>query len=121
MTWSRLDDRFGTHRKVSRAWKRDRASIGLYAMALTYTSSHELDGHIDPEWVESKLPKPGERRRAVDALVSAGLWEENSEGWIVHDFLDYNPSAAELREKRAAEAARKAAARAAKLSAGNPS
>lgn len=114
MTWARLDDRFHSHRKVMRAWKHNRAAIGLHVLALTYTCGHELDGHVDTEFVELLLPRPSERRHAVTALVDSGLWTENGSGWVIHDFLKFNPSAAELREKREKEAARKAAARASK-------
>ena len=112
MTWARLDDKFDSHRKTMRAWKLNRASVGLHIMAITYTCGHELDGMVDPEFVETKLPKPAERKKAIEALLSAGLWEACGDGWQIHDFLDYNPSSADLKTKRAAEAARKAAARA---------
>jgi hypothetical protein len=120
MTWARLDDRFYSHRKVVRAWKLSRAAVGLHVMALSYTCSYELDGHVDAGFVETVLPKDRERQNAVAALVDAGLWHPNGDGWVIHHFLDYNPSAKELREKRDKEAARKAAARAAQLSAGSP-
>lgn len=120
MTWARLDDRFHSHRKVVKAWKLNRASVGLHVLALTYTCGHELNGHVDPEFVETMLPKLGERERAVSALVQAGLWKADGDGWLVHDFLDYNQSAEDLRDKRNKEASRKAAARAAKSANGSP-
>lgn len=114
MTWARLDDRFHSHRKVMRAWKSHRAAIGLHVLALTYTCGHELDGHVDVEFVELLLPKTAEREKVVSALVEAGLWDENGTGWVIHDFLKFNQSAADLRDKRDKEAARKAASRAGK-------
>lgn len=119
MTWARLDDRFYSHRKVRRAWKLCRASIGLHTLALTYTCGYDLNGRVDSEFVEMMLPAQRERERAVAALVQAGLWEENGDDWLIHDFLDYNQSADEIREKRDREAARKAAARA-KAANGSP-
>jgi hypothetical protein len=95
-----------------RGWKLNRGSIGLWAMSIAYASGHELDGHIDLEWVETKLPRAAERNKIVGALVESGLWEVNGDGWIVHDFLVYNPSAEELAERRRAEAERKAKKRA---------
>jgi hypothetical protein len=111
MTWARLDDRFYSNRKVMRAWKLSRASVGLHTMALAWCCGHELDGHVDEEFVESVLPKDKERAVAVDALVAVGLWHRNGTGWVINDFLEYNPSAASLREKRRKEAERKAQAR----------
>jgi predicted phage terminase large subunit-like protein len=37
-------------------------------------------------------------------LVAAGLWEQHPDGFLVHDFLEYNPSAAELDSKRHSKA-----------------
>jgi hypothetical protein len=81
-------------------------------MALAYSCGHEYDGEIDTEFVETLLPKDRERDGAVQALVDAGLWKPMKGGWVIHDYLKYNPSAAELAEKRRREAERKAAARA---------
>jgi hypothetical protein len=34
---------------------------------------------------------------AVAELVASGVWDENgADGWKIHDYLDYNPSKAEL-------------------------
>jgi hypothetical protein len=62
---------------------------------------------VDEEFVEDYLPDDGERGSAVDALVRAGLWEEDSPGWSVHDFLKYNPSKAEAEMRRETDRRRK--------------
>lgn len=82
-------------------------------MALAYCAGHEYDGEVDAEFTETMLPKDRERQQAITALVSAGLWHEREDGWVIHDYLEFNPSAAELAEKRRVDAERKAAARAA--------
>lgn len=113
MTWVKIDDRFYGHRKAMRAW-RTRGALGLHLLALTYCASHETDGLVDEAFVAEKLPGVREHDRTVTALIDAGLWEPTDGGWQIHDYLNYNPSAAELAERRRKEAARKAAARAAK-------
>lgn len=108
MTWSRVDDLYDDNRKIKRAWRRHPRAVGLHAMSLTYSSRHETDGLIDLEWLEEKLPKPTEREAVIKALVECGLYEPvDGEHFRVHDYLDYNPSRADLEAKRARDAERK--------------
>lgn len=111
MTWARLDDRFHEHRKVKSAWHVDPGAVGLHVVAITYCAGHETDGLVDVEFVREKLPRQRDRDRLIGALVNAGLWEPVDDGWLLHDFLDYNPSKASLDEKRARDAERKARGR----------
>lgn len=107
MAWVRLDDRFHGNRKVRRAWRNSRASVGLFTLSLTYCAQHETDGRIDLEWVEDTLPSPKDRNKAIAALLDAGLWVVHADGYEVHDYLDYNESRAALTERRTREAERK--------------
>lgn len=106
MTWTKLDDGFHGHPKIRRAW-RDRTALGLYVLAVNHATCYELDGRISPEFVEDQVPDQSERDRAVTVLIECGLWEPNGEGWVIHDFLKYQPSRAKLREGRERDAARK--------------
>jgi hypothetical protein len=106
VSWAKLDDRFHGNRKVRRAWKRSRASVGLYVLALTYAAQHETDGMVDAEFIDDALPKTAERDAAVRALVDCGLWEMAGEDYRIHDYLDYHPSAADAEAKREAKARR---------------
>lgn len=113
MTWARIDDQLHGHRKIKRAWK-TRGALGLHLMALSYCAGHLTDGYVDEEFVEEKLPSKAERVKLVGALIEAGLWIAVEGGWRINDFLDYNPSRADVEERRRKEAERKALARAAK-------
>lgn len=46
-------------------------------------------------------------RKLADALVSAGLFDRADGGYLVHDYLDFNPSRVVVLKKRADDAARK--------------
>ena len=107
MTWARLDDSFYSHPKIRKAW-RMRASIGLHVLAISYCADHSLDGKLPAEFAEDQLPDPDERDAAVTALIDAGLWKRNGQGFEVHDFLAYNPSRADLTAQREADRQRKA-------------
>ncbi len=109
MSWAKLDDRYDDNRKVKRAWRKDRAAVGLHAMAITYCSRHRTDGVVDIEWLEDRLPASRERNKTLGVLVELGLFEplDGGEHWYVHDYLDYNPSRQDKEE--ASDAARNAA------------
>jgi hypothetical protein len=87
MPWGRLDDSFDAHRKVRRAGLE---ATGLHARALSYCAGALTDGHVDPEWLEERA---GRRAGKLgELLVVAGLWEPNCDGFVIHDYLEYNPS-----------------------------
>jgi hypothetical protein len=107
MTWARLDDQFHAHRKIRQAWHQAPASIGLHVMALTYCACFETDGFVDTAFVTEKLPVKSARDAAVRALIECGMWRELDNGYVIHDYLDYNPSRAQIVERRAKDAERK--------------
>lgn len=90
MVWVRIDDKLHSHPKVLAAWEKDPASLGLYLLALSHAGAHLTDGTIDKHAVRQWVPRPNRRRKAINALVEAGLWTANGDGWEIHDYLDYN-------------------------------
>lgn len=106
MPWVRLDDSLHGHPKAAKAGLE---AMGLHALALTHCSAYLTDGHVDPEFVDSKAGRRAPK--IVERLIEAGLWELNGSGWLIHDYLSYNPSREQVQNKRAAEAARKASGR----------
>ena len=104
MTWAKIDDRLHGHPKARRAGLE---AMGMWAMCLSFCAAYNTDGQIGRADVEAI----GGRRAAALAakLVEAGLWTPTDDGWTFHDFLAYNPSAAqvEAERKRKAEAGRR--------------
>ena len=107
MAWAKLDDRFHSHPKAMAAWEQEPASIGLYALALSWVAAHETDGHVPSAWINRQVPVQSDRDRLTETLTEAGLLEPNGGGWLIHDYTKYNPSKAELEARRRADAARK--------------
>ena len=107
MSWAKLDDGFFRHPKARAAGKDGRA---LFIAGLCWAASHLTDGFI-AETDLGLIAAEAEVRPAPTArrLVEVGLWEPVDGGWVIHDYLDYNPSAEAVREKRRkrAEAGRK--------------
>jgi len=109
--WGRLDDHFHDDPKTIRVGL---AANGLFARAVSYCADHETDGVIPVDWVTAQLvgetKTAGQRILAV--MFEAVIFEhqENGGGYLVHDYLDYNPSRAQIASKRARDSQRKSGA-----------
>jgi hypothetical protein len=100
--WAKIDDGFFDHPKARAAGKDGRA---LFLASLCWAGRSQLEGVIDRSVLQLLAAKaevkavPTARR-----LVEVRLWEVHPDGWLIHDYLDYNPSAdkvKEIRDKRA--------------------
>jgi hypothetical protein len=103
MTWARLDDSFPEHPKVAALTD---SAFRLWTTALCYSARNLTDGLISPVALRycgsnANLSRPG---RTASTLVTAGLWEAEGDAYRIHDYLDYNPSKADVERDR--EAAR---------------
>lgn len=63
-----------------------------------WAADNESDGHV-PEAVAKGLL--GAKPKIVAELESAGLWERNGTGWVIHDWLEHQKSKAQLVAERA--------------------
>lgn len=115
MPWVKLDDGLSVHQKTE-ALIRDTptlglAAFGLHTLALCHCSRHLTDGFVDAKWVARRLQDaritPARGKQVTTALVNGGQWAVADHGWVIHDFLEHNPSRQEVLEKRAADAERK--------------
>ncbi len=114
MSWVRLDDGLSDNPKL--VGLSDRA-FRVYINGLCYCARNLTDGLVPVGATRSLGATP----RHVAELVAAGRWEQHENGWMVHDYLKYNPTReqAEQRQQR-----RKAAGRLgglAKASSNSPS
>lgn len=106
MGWVRFDDAAEDHPKFLRAGL---AAEGLHKRAACYSARHLTDGFVPAEWVDRSTYnlKPREKRELIAALLRERLFEEADGGFLVHDYLDYNPSRADVLARRAKDSARK--------------
>jgi len=104
MPWSKIDDQFYDHPKVVAAGS---LGIALFVCGLSYCSRHLTDGFILSEQVK-RLTDAANPLEVADRLVEVGLWEKRDGGYQVHDYLDYNPSAVQVKAQRKANAERQA-------------
>lgn len=102
MPWVKLDDRFPSHRKI--ALLSDRA-FRLHVSAICWCSENLTDGRITDRELQHVAHIRGLKATAKQ-LEDAGLWDRTDDGWIVHDFLDYNPSREQVQAERKKNAER---------------
>ena len=116
MAWFRIDDQFHSHPKVMASRN---GALGLWVRCGAWSSAHGTDGFI-PRDVVLQF---SEHSSQQSGLLLVGLWSpvgtrypqgSGPDGVLMHDFLDYNPSAKEVSARRDWETQRKAAARARK-------
>jgi hypothetical protein len=125
MTWVRFDDDFASHRKVRRL---SDASFRFHVSAVCWASKYLTDGYISRDDAEMLVEYLDEARDPVvledvlAELVARGVWHLASHscprcptsdraGWVIHDYLETNPSAEQVRHKRQQDAERQRRAR----------
>jgi hypothetical protein len=100
MPWFRLDDNFYDHPKVVAAGN---AAIGLWVRCGTYSANKLLDGKIPAKNVR-EMGRP----REIEALLDAAMWIQNGTGFLIPDYLEYNPSKDQVEAERASARERQA-------------
>ena len=103
MAWTKLDDQFFFHPKIVMAGKDPR---DLYVASLTYSGGQLTDGFIPLGALKllGAMALVDDVAACANRLVECGLWEEADDGYVIHDYHDYNPSSAKVKEMREARA-----------------
>src|SRR5690242_5857765 len=102
MSWIRIEDKFCSHPKLMQGGA---LAICLQIRALCYAGMHLTDGMIPgavlqtltADFCEFELVgfPPGESNAGGQEwgarMVELGLWDVRPGGWVIHDYLKYNP------------------------------
>lgn len=107
MAWIKLDDQFTTNDKVMAAGKDGRE---LYISALCHCGKNLTDGFIAESTARqlAAIVEVYDWASAVSRLLEVGLWSTTDGGYLVNDYLEYNPSRDDVESRRAARAERQA-------------
>ncbi len=103
MAWIRLDDQFPDHPKVVEAGP---LASWLYVCGIGYCNRLLTDGFIPSGQVRKLADLDGAGELAA-RLVAVGLWDEAEGGYRIHDYLEYQPSAEEVKADRTMNKVRK--------------
>jgi len=98
MTYALVDDSLCAHPKVMALGEDRLAALGLWLVARGYVGRYLTDGYFP----RSVIAGESDADRLANRLVEVGLWERTPDGgFVLHDYLDWNRSKAEVLEARA--------------------
>lgn len=107
MPWLKIDDGLLDHKKVRRAIRDGGlGALGLHVAGLLNAAKYLTDGEVEEEFVDevfdlARVRSAPARSKLVDVLVRRGLWvPDGSGGFTIHDYLDHNPSRADVESQR---------------------
>jgi hypothetical protein len=103
LTWANVDDLFPEHPKVLAAGG---DAAWLYICGLCFTNRNLTEGRI-PKAVVPRLSDRKAPARLAQRLVEVGLWHEEKEAYVIHDWEKYNEGAEKVKARK--EQARNAA------------
>src|SRR3990167_4799414 len=98
MPYAQMDDNMPETGKIARL---SDAAFRAYVTSICFASRNLTDGLL----LKSQAIKVGAEPRIIRELVKAQCWDEDPEGWRVHDYLDWNKSRAEVLAYRAKQRA----------------
>lgn len=93
MSWFKVDDKLWGHPKWLSLSKGAKA---LWITAGSWCASNETDGHIP----RTALRPLGGTPREANELTTTKLWEPTPTGWVFHNWATFQPTHAQLTERR---------------------
>lgn len=103
MPWGRFDDGYASNRKVR---KLSDQAFRLDVAGILWCAKYSTDGFIQEDDLPLLCSEIRSPNGKADELVTKGRWERVEGGWLIHDYLDYNPSAEQIQEERQLKTAR---------------
>ncbi len=95
MSWVKIDDEFPDHKKVASL---SNDAFCLHVTAMCWVAKWQTDGKLPSKLLGKLGWRCQDPASAAAELVMANVWETTPEGWEIHDFLEYNPSKAQVEE-----------------------
>lgn len=99
MSWVKLDDRFPDNPKIA---KLSDSAVVAYVFGICYCARELTDGLIPAKRAQQFA---GKRKTLLE--LTPELWELTPDGFLVHDYLKYNPTRSQVLAEREAARGRK--------------
>jgi hypothetical protein len=96
MPWIKVDDQIAHHPKFMAAGA---VASWLWVCGQSYCARYLTDGFV-PESALATLGNVTNPKAHAQTLVRVGLWELTEGGYRVHDYLHFQPSRADVEERR---------------------
>ena len=107
MAWVRLDDEFYNHPKLPALGAYMLPCVAMHVLALCYSNCYLTDGKVPknqlPRLIGDTrllLPEEDAAKALASRLVDVKMWHDRGSHYLIHDYLKYNPSRAEVMELR---------------------
>lgn len=100
MAWVKLDDQFPDHWKLAELGEDAPLCGWLYVCGLAFCNRQLTDGRIPKAHVGRLMSVRA--AELAERLVEVGLWEDADTHYVVHDYLDYQPTREKVLAERAA-------------------
>lgn len=97
MTWVRIESGFLRHRKIIDLPVNAKM---LFLAGLCYAAENGTDGFVSHSALRIISAEIRVAPRYAADLHRAGLWHKQADGWDIHDYLVYQPSAEQERQRR---------------------
>lgn len=104
LTWVRMDDGFADHPKILALTD---AAFRLHTCAMCWSGRRSTDGFIatrDLRVLVAMVQTEVKAEVLLSELIEGQLWEVADGGWMIHDFLKYNPRSEVVAERKEAHA-----------------
>lgn len=97
MSYAGIDCSFPFHPKIRAL---SDAEYRVHSTAIIYCNEHLTDGLVGRDVVDMFK---GYKPKVVQGLVTRGLWRLHDDGWMIHDYLDWNKSRDQVEAMKAAK------------------
>lgn len=97
MAWARIDDNFFSHPKIRKAGNN---AAMLYLAALCHSNAYMTEGYIADDVLDliGIQAFQNDPKQSADRLVECGLFIRIDDGYLIHDFLEYNYSRQQIND-----------------------
>lgn len=105
MAWIRLDDQIAHHPKFTKV---SPSACWLYVAAIGFSQKYLTDGFLTFQSL-STLSHVRFPSKLAQQLIRVGLWRRGKDGYYIHDYLEFNESAQQVKARKREDRLRKSA------------